>query len=130
VDYKKKVQPLINLLGKSGKGEWRQEHTAALNIICEQIFCKLKLQLVNQNRPLRLHVDVGEEGCTVVLAHTTSEVCAFAGRYFTATEAKCPPMVKLLIAALWGYKRYQRYCEYNPSATIVLPLSSEVIVSA
>jgi hypothetical protein len=84
---------------------------------------------VNQSRPLKLHVDVGEEGCTVVLAHSNHEVCAFAGRCFTATEAKCSVMVKLLVAALWGFKRYRRYCEYNPDVTVILPLSSEVIVS-
>jgi hypothetical protein len=72
---------------------------------------------------------VGEDGCTVVLAHSNSEVCAFAGRFFTATEARCPTMVKLLIAALWGYKRYRRYCDYNADVTIVLPLTSEVMVS-
>lgn len=42
-NYKQKIKPIIELLGKSGEGKWRQEHTDALNVICEQIFCRLKL---------------------------------------------------------------------------------------
>lgn len=65
----------------------------------------------------------------MVLAHSNTEICAFAGRYFTATEARCPVMIKLFIAALWGYKRYRRYCDFCSDCTIVMPLNSEVIVA-
>lgn len=49
---------------------------------------------------------------SVVLAHSEEEVCGMAGRKLLATEAKGSVMERLLVAAVWGYKRFRRYCEY------------------
>jgi hypothetical protein len=39
----------------------------------------------------------------------------------SVTEQRCSYLERLLIAALWGYKRFRRYCEYSTLVTIVLP---------
>jgi hypothetical protein len=50
----------------------------------------------------------------------TLKINAIAGRRLSVTEQKLPYLEKILLAALWGYKRLGRYCYYLPSMTIVL----------
>ena len=47
-----------------------------------------------------------------------------------ATEAKGTSMERLLCAALWGLRRYERYTAFAPSMTVVLPSALEVAVAA
>lgn len=44
------------------------------------------------------------------------------------TEARCSLLERLLIAAIWGFKRFRRYCEFAPSVTVVLPHAAELCV--
>jgi hypothetical protein len=47
-DYKRKVRPLVELLSGDKAGQWREEHTAALNELGELIHAGFKLTLVDQ----------------------------------------------------------------------------------
>ena len=130
-DYKRKVAPLINLLSSKSGGQWTEEHTQALNELGEMIWQRTKLALVDMQRPLRLHVDADDTHLSVVLAQDHEDgpvVCGMAGRKLQITEATLPLMEKLLMAALWDFKRYGRYCYYASSMIVMLPHVAELAV--
>jgi hypothetical protein len=99
-------------MGGENFGRWREPQTQALNSIATMVAARFKLQLVDRGRDLLLYVDCDDTDLSVVLAHSESEVCGLAGRKFTAMESKGPLIERLLVAAVWGYKRFRRYCEY------------------
>lgn len=55
-------------------------------------------------------MDCNETDISVVLAHSETEICGLAGRKLMAMEQRGSIIEKLLIAAVWGYKRFRRYC--------------------
>lgn len=61
----------------------------------------------------------------MVLTHSDTEICAMAGRRLSATEAKGSLIERLLVAAVWGYKRFRRYCEFQP-VCVMLPHAAEL----
>jgi hypothetical protein len=70
-----------------------------------------------------LYCDADNNHCSVVLAQQGEDclkVNAIAGRKLTISEEKLPYLEKILLAALWGYKRLGRYCYYLPKVTVVL----------
>ena len=46
-DFKRRIKPLVSLLGSKGEMVWRAEHTKVLNSIIDQAFCRIKLGLVD-----------------------------------------------------------------------------------
>jgi hypothetical protein len=46
-DYKRIVQPIVDLLGGEGPKRWEQKHTDALNLLGELVWCRFKLKLVD-----------------------------------------------------------------------------------
>lgn len=61
---------------------------------------------------LYLHVDVSDADLSVVLTQGEGEsytVVGFGGRSLAIQEARCSLMERLLVAALWGVKRWARY---------------------
>lgn len=78
-----------------------------------------------------LHVDAGELFGTVALVQKQGEdkkLVALASRRFLKTECEGPQIEKLLVTALWGLKRLQKYCGFCPKVTVALPLPAEVSV--
>jgi hypothetical protein len=65
---------------------------------------------VDASRRLFLYVDCSREEISVVLAHSETEICGLAGRKLLSTESNASIIEKLLVAAVWGYKRFRRYC--------------------
>ena len=53
-------------------------------------------------------------------------VVSFGGRKLSITEAGCSLIEKLLVAALWGLMRYERYTAFAPNTVILLPHAAEV----
>ena len=80
---------------------------------------------MDRARPLHLYVDCDEEDLSVVLAHSETEICGMAGRRLLATEARGSLLERLLVAAVWGYKRFRRYCEFQ-EVTVMLPHAAEL----
>jgi len=62
---------------------------------------------------LDLHVDADEEQLSVVLTQGDN-LCAMAGRPLLKFEQSLPLIERMLVAAVWGYKRYAKYCLYVP----------------
>ncbi len=53
-------------------------------------------------------------------------ICAIAGRPLNKTEQSSSAIEQRLVAALWGYKRYSKYCLYVPQVYVVLKDPTEV----
>jgi hypothetical protein len=49
-----------------------------------------------------------------------------AGRVMLPTESRCSVIERLMICALWGYKRFRRYTEYAPRVVVVVPYAAEL----
>lgn len=65
--FKQLVAPLVALMGNSSDGQWLPAHTEVLNQLGEAVWKRMKLALCDTSAPARLHVDVDEEYCSVVL---------------------------------------------------------------
>ena len=66
-DYKRLVQPIVDLMGDDGVKKWEQKHTDALNTLGELIWRRFKLSLVDMKQPARLYVDADSTHCSAVL---------------------------------------------------------------
>lgn len=51
---------------------------------------------------------------------------SFGGRKLLVTEARCSLIEKLLVAALWGLSRYERYTAFTYNTVVLLPHAAEV----
>ena len=83
-------------------------------------------------QPAYLHVDEDTEYLAVTLVQGSGgdrKVCAMATRAMTPTEKSCPRMERLLIAAAWGVKRFQRCCFYVHKLVIVLPSRVDLVIA-
>lgn len=67
-DYKRIAKPLIDLMGSKGGGRWKQCHTDALNILGELVWQRMKLSLVDMDKPAQIFVDVDDTHCSAVLS--------------------------------------------------------------
>jgi hypothetical protein len=67
-DFKRKVAPLVQLMSRKNRGEWRTQHTEALNDLAQLIWNQFTLHLVDPEMPAWLYCDADEEHCSVVLA--------------------------------------------------------------
>jgi hypothetical protein len=112
-DYKRIATPLNALMSVKAGGRWREQHTEALNLIATLVWQRLKLTLVDMKKELELHVDTDDDHLSVVLTQG-DDVCTISGRPLSITEKALPVIERLLIAAVWGYKRYAKYCLYVP----------------
>jgi hypothetical protein len=126
--YKRLVQPLVSIMSGDKAGQWRLEHTEALNELGELIHAGLSLTLVDQKQVLKLHVDADNINISVVMTQPGNKVCGLAGRKLTVTEARCSLLERLLIAAVWGFKRFRRYCDHAPAVYIVFPHPAELCI--
>ena len=72
-DFKRRIKPLVSLLGSKGEMVWRAEHTGVLNGIIDQVFCKMKLGLVDLHKELTIHMDADDYNCSAVLVQGTRE---------------------------------------------------------
>ena len=70
-------------------------------------------------------MDCDDTDLSVVLAHSVTEICGMAGRRLMATEAKGSLLERLLTAAVWGFKRFRRYCDFQP-VQVMLPHAAEL----
>ena len=55
-DFKRHVRPIEALLRWDG-GDWKREHTDALNEIAELVYQRIRLGLVDFQQPTRIHVN-------------------------------------------------------------------------
>ena len=124
-DFRRTIKPIIGIMGGDTFGKWREEQTAALNTLAGLIRAQLRLRLVDRSRELLLYIDCDDKDMSVVLGHSPLEVCAMAGRALTASEVKGVLIERMLATAVWGYKRFRRYCEYQP-VRIMFPHAAEI----
>lgn len=85
---------------------------------------RMKLCLVDMNKPAKLLVDADDRHCSAVLTQGDGKdrkICSMAGRCLTISEAKLPSFERLLITAIWAFKRLGRYCYYLPNVQVILP---------
>lgn len=52
-----------------------------------------------------------------------------ATRSMTPTEKSCSRLEKLLLAASWGAKRFQRLSFYVPKLIVILPEVTDVLIT-
>ena len=130
-DFKRRVKPIMNLLGTKSEGVWRSEHTEVLNQLMELVFKRLQLGLYDAKKPIKIHVNADENDCSAVLVQgessTDYRVVQMLGRELTATEAKCSLIEKLLLCAAWAVKRLAQYTISAPQVCIVLPWPEEAL---
>ena len=62
------MAPILKLMGKTGGGNWAQEHTDCLNLLAQIIHARVKLGLFDPALPVKLHVDEDGSNCSIVLA--------------------------------------------------------------
>ena len=67
LNYAKLVAPIVSLLGKSGGGVWKAEHTESLNHILEIVMRHIQLGYYDLQLPVYLHVDEDGTYLTVTL---------------------------------------------------------------
>ena len=114
-------------------GKWREEHTATLNAVVGRVWQRLPMSLVEPTAPLRLHADANDTDISVVLTQGTGaeyRVVGMGGRKLAIQEAEMGMMERLLVAALWGVKRWGRYTYFTPQLIIVLPGAVEAQLAA
>ena len=71
-DFKRRVKPIMNLLGTKSKGVWRSEHTEVLNQLMELVLKRLQLGLYDAKKPIKIYVNADENDCSTMLVQGES----------------------------------------------------------
>lgn len=66
-EYKKRISPLLELLGKKSDGKWTEQHTKILNSLGQIILGRMKLGLVDSSKAATLFIDEDSDYCTAIM---------------------------------------------------------------
>ena len=83
-------------------------------------------------KPIEVHVEEDGAHCSCTLTQGAGKdkcIIAMASREWQKQETSASRMERLLLASLWGIKRYARYTLFCTQLTLVFPHPGELVVA-